>query len=295
MKTGLAALAVLLSAAVVQGDDKPERRPDLVYAQPGGQDLLADLYVPTGEGPFPGVLVIHGGGWRSGGKTQMRFVGERLAANGYVAMCIAYRLAPDHKFPAQVDDCLTAVHWMRDHASEHKIDPQRIGAWGYSAGGHLAAMLGAVDSSAGFAGTQGASDGAARVQAVVAGGAPCDFRPIEADNDQLVYWLGETRGANGALYERASPAFYVSKDDPPVFFYHGDKDSTVEIAQAKAMDQALQAAGVPTEFFVVPGAEHIKAIFDRPSAEAAIKFLDKHLKGGAEAKDAAETNGAVAP
>lgn len=275
----------LMGAALAAADDKPQRHADVVYASPGGADLLADVYVPSGEGPFPAVLVVHGGAWRSGGKTQMRFVAERLAAEGYVAVAIAYRLAPKHKFPAQVDDCLSAVRWMRDQAAQYKIDPQRVGVWGYSAGGHLAAMLGGLDSSAGFAGHEGAVHGATRVQAVVAGGAPCDFRPIEADNEQLVYWLGATRAQDASRYDRASPIVYASRDDPPVFFYHGEKDSTVEIKHPRAMAEALRGLGVPAEVHVVPEAEHIKAIFDRPAADEAIKFLNRHLKGapGAEA------------
>jgi len=125
---------------------------NLVYSEPQGHRLRADLYVPRGKGKFPGVVLIHGGGWRTGSKGHMVVHARRLAERGYVAMSINYRLAPRHKFPDQIHDCKAAVRWMRAHAEEYQVASERLAAYGYSAGGHLACLLGTTDHDDGFEG-----------------------------------------------------------------------------------------------------------------------------------------------
>ncbi len=252
---------------------------NVVYALPDGLELRADLYLPPeAEGRRPAVLLIHGGGWRYGTKAQMFAQARQLARRGYVAMSINYRLAPAYPYPAQVQDCLSAVRWLRRHADRYQIDPARIGVYGYSAGGHLACMVG-VGGAAGDIGTStGEAEVDARVQAVVAGGAPCDFRSMPADSDILDYWLGGARQARPATYEVASPISAVSADDPPTFFFHGEKDWVVPIFIARRMQAALSNAGVETEFFVCEGDGHVNAFTDRKARESAQAFLDRVLQ-----------------
>jgi len=115
---------------------------DLVFATVAGQELKLDLARPAeGEGPFPAVVCIHGGGWVGGSRSQMTRTIEVLAGRGYVAITPDYRLAPRHPFPAQVEDCKAAVRWLRANAGKYRVNPERIGAVGLSAGGHLSCML----------------------------------------------------------------------------------------------------------------------------------------------------------
>ena len=116
-----------------------------VFVERDSGPLAADVYRPRGAGPFPGMLVVHGGAWRMGARADLATIANGLAEHGYTAVAIDYRLAPTYKFPAQIYDCQAAVRWMRSHASELKIDPTRIGGFGYSAGGHLVALLGTLD------------------------------------------------------------------------------------------------------------------------------------------------------
>ncbi len=237
--------------------------PNVTYATRDGRPLRADVFQPAGKGPFPGVLCVHGGAWMSGSKSHMLTVARRLVDSGYVVVAINYRLAPRHKFPAQIEDCREAVAWIKKNAGRYKVDPKRLGAWGYSAGGHLVALLG----------TEGTD-----LKAVVAGGAPCDFRQIEPGRRHLAYWLGGSRAKLPKVYQSASPAAFVSDDDPPFLFYHGERDRLVNVDQPRAMAESLRKAGVSATVHVVPRAGHIVTFLDKPAAEKGVKFLDEHLR-----------------
>jgi triacylglycerol lipase len=193
-------------------------------------------------------------------------------------------LAPKHPVPAQIEDCKSAVRWMRKQAGQYKIDGQRIGALGYSAGGHLVALLGATDESCGLEGAD--ADGTStRLQCVVAGGAPCDFRDVPTEDRQLAFWLGGTRADRPQLYELASPAHFVTRDDPPMLFFHGGADSLVPIAGARAMVEKLTAVGVPTRLYNVEDTGHMRAFFDDGAHRESIKFLSKHLQASSKQGD----------
>ena len=259
-------------------------RQGVVYAERPGGSLKADIYVPDGKGPHPGVLVVHGGAWMTGRRTQLSGIARMLAEAGYTAVAISYLLAPKYPFPAQIEDCKSAVVWMRRQSAEYKIDPERIGGFGYSAGGHLVALLGTTDATDGLDGgkAQGGRLGT-RLQAVVAGGAPCEFRTLPADNGALSYWLGGTRAEKPDLYRLASPASFVSKDDPPIFFYHGESDRLVPRQSPILMVDKFHEVGVTAELYVVVGAGHRRAVRDRTANQRAITFLNLHLRdGGAE-------------
>jgi len=254
-----------------------------VYVQRESGPLRADLYLPRGEGPFPGVLVVHGGAWYMGTRAQLSGVAQRLASHGFTAVAISYRLAPKHQFPAQIEDCKAAVRWMRTHTQRLKLDPERIGGFGYSAGAQLVALLGTTDDNDN-AGEGGESDNVAarspstRLQAVVGGGAPCDFRTLPLDLEMLSFWLGGTRRQKGLQYRLASPAAFVSADDPPMFFFHGEKDDLVPMVSPMAMCRVLQNVGVPAELHVVPNVGHLLAYLDREALEKSVAFLAEKLQ-----------------
>lgn len=240
--------------------------------------LEADIYMPHAPGMYPGMIVVHGGAWRIGTRAQLAGMASRFAEHGYTAVAISYRLAPAAKFPAQIYDCQAAVRWMRSHAAEFKIDPQRIGGFGYSAGGHLVALLGTLaDNQLREAGIA-ADAPSTRLQCVLAGGAPCEFRNLPANSQTLAYWLGGTRAVQPANYRDASPANFVTSDDPPMYFFSGEDDFLVPIAGPRRMVSVLQAAGIEAEMYTVRQSGHIAALFDRGALERAMRFADQHLK-----------------
>lgn len=236
------------------------------------QKLEADIYRPDGKGPFPAVLVLYGGGWHAGNRWQMMPVAMALARRGYVAMATTYRLAPQYRFPAQLEDVELAVRWMRTNGIQYGIDPVRIGAWGYSAGAHLAALLGGVNADDPL----GAPD--VRIQAVVAGGTPSDLTKPVDNNDLRQLFGGSYRHMPGA-YRAASPVNHVDAGDPPVFLYHGGADHLVTLDHATDYKTLLDRAGIPNELMILRGRGHLLAyLTDGPAVQAALEFLDRHLR-----------------
>ena len=250
-----------------------------VYAERDSGELKADLYIPEGDGPFPGVLVVHGGAWYTGTRAQLSGFAQMLASRGMTAVAISYRLAPTHRFPAQIEDCKEAVRWMRSHAERLKIDPNRIGGFGYSAGAQLVALLGTTDEADGLEGPVNlANSPSTRLQAVAGGGAPCDFRSFPMDLDMLAFWLGGTRRQQAEQYRLASPVEFVSSDDPPMFSFHGEKDNLVPIESPVSMCESLRRVGVSAGFHVVPGVGHVFAMLDRTALEKCAAFLGENMQ-----------------
>lgn len=266
IKLTLLALLVLACAGCAALTGQPFSSytlyPDLVFAERPDQTLHADVYVPRGTGPFPAVLVIHGGSWIGGKKAEMDRYARRLAKAGFVAVNIDYRLAPGHAHPAQIEDCRAALHWLRAQAVRFAIDPERVGVMGYSAGAHLALLLGLGDSER----------PADRIKAIVAGSAPTDLR-VYPKSPYVNSLLGGPPEGREQAYADASPVTHVSPDDPPVFIYHGRRDSLVEIGQAELLVSALQKAGVEVEFQVEPFGHALTYVLDRGAFSKAMDFL----------------------
>ncbi|WP_020649049.1 alpha/beta hydrolase [Solimonas variicoloris] len=273
-RAALLLLAVVLPACAVTADGEGRVERELRYTPPDWpQALTLDVYEPVGDGPFPAVLLIHGGAWQRGSRAHMAPVARQLAAHGYVAVNVDYRLAPAYRFPAPLQDLQQALRWTQANAARYRIDPQRLAAWGYSAGANLAALLGGI----GTAPPYGAAS--VRLRAVVAGGTPADLTRFP-DNRMVEAYLGAPCSQAAALCRAASPALQVDAQDPPVFLYHGSGDRLVPIAQAQTYRQALDAAGVPNALFVVSGAGHIGAVRHGDEAvRAALEFLGRHLRG----------------
>ncbi|NKF24611.1 alpha/beta hydrolase [Solimonas marina] len=236
------------------------------------QELRADLYLPDGSGAHPAVLLLFGGGWHHGERTQLAPIATTLAQRGYVAVAIDYRLAPIYHFPAQLQDVQLAVRWMRANAATYDIDPRRIGAWGYSAGAHLAALLGGIDTR------DALGEPGSRIEAVVAGGTPTDLtKPTH--HHQVIELIGGTEAQKPQLYREASPVDYVDRGDPPVFLYHGGSDELVPLDHATDYKKKLDAAGVPCELMILHGRGHVMTFLtDQPAVTAALHFLDRYLR-----------------
>jgi acetyl esterase/lipase len=234
---------------------------NVTFAKAGDTELKLDLAMPNDkEGPFPAIVCIHGGGWVGGDRRQMALTIGVLAARGYVAITPDYRLAPGSRFPASVEDCKAAVRWLRAHAREYKVDPDRIGAMGFSAGGHLACMLGVTSRTDGLEGDGGNPEVSSRVQAVVSFFGPTDLtRPVfrkDAQANNLVPLLGGTLAEQPDAYRRASPIRYVHKNAPPFLFLHGSDDAIVPAEQSQEMAARLREAGGSARVEIVPGEGH---------------------------------------
>ncbi|QDT12589.1 Carboxylesterase NlhH [Planctomycetes bacterium K23_9] len=251
-----------------------EVREKIVYHTVGGRELLLDAYLPETPGVFPAVLVIHGGAWREGNRKQLRQYAAELASRGFCCFAVDYRLAPKHKFPAQIDDCRAAVKWIRENSDVFKVDPKRLGAIGYSAGGHLATLLGTTGESAND--KNGNVD--MRIQAIVAGGAPTDFRWFPDKGRWAEYWMGGNLDSVPEKFQAASAAAFVDAKDPPTFFFNGTKDKIVPLIWTQACHLAMKDAGVKTELYVIEGAGHIQAASDKTALSKACDFLVGELQ-----------------
>jgi acetyl esterase/lipase len=242
--------------------DGVEMKADLVYAKVGSRELHLDLFLPkNGSGPFPAVIYIHGGGWSAGSKNAFRRQAAYMATKGFAGACIQYRLSGEAKYPAALYDSKAAVRWVRANAASYRIDPNRIGAAGGSAGGHLVAMLGTTIDMPEFESSEGNSGVSSRV-AAVAGFNPAvdlaDFgkRGAGAGDNAVTQFLGAPYGEKPDLWKSASPSYYVSAKSAPMLFLHGDSDSTVPYRQSVEMMEKLKANGVRAELFTAPGANH---------------------------------------
>ncbi|MBI5354236.1 MAG: alpha/beta hydrolase [Chloroflexi bacterium] len=226
---------------------------DVTYCTVDGVELKMDVYYPSSaQGAWAVTMYVHGGGWSSGDKAQGAGVMEfpALQRAGFLVVSVNYRLAPDFVFPAMIEDVKCAVRYLRAHAIEYHLDPNRIGVWGGSAGGHLVALLGTADESAGFDVGE-YLDQSSRVQAVVDMFGPTDLTmQFEGGYENASRVFG---GFDAAL---ASPVTYVSSDDPPFLMLHGEADKLVPIEQSEIMLAALQAVGVPAELVTVTNAGH---------------------------------------
>ena len=277
----LLSLATLLLTACSTLIGRPEAPPpapvetsytltrDVVYTPSGWpQALQADIYQPSGATAKPAVLLIHGGGWRAPDRRyQMESIARRVAARGYVVVNATYRFAPEYIYPAPVDDLREALKWMRANAAQYRIKPDQIAAMGYSAGGHLAAMLGVLDGPADV-----------RVQAVVDGAGPTDLRKYPAGK-LVPQFLGGTQASAPQQFVDASPITHVTKDDPPTFLYHGTWDALVPDDHSGDFKAALDTAGIRTEWFKIRWRGHITAFFmDGSAIDAALEFLDRTLR-----------------
>lgn len=260
---------------------------DVTYRAVDGLSLKMDIYYPqTGDPPYPTVVYVHGGGWTGGNKRAGAGMLDvpTLLERGYVVASVDYRLAPNWKFPAQIQDVACAVRYLRVHAGDLGIDPAHIGAYGGSAGGHLVALLGTADDDA--FGDDCPWEVSSRVQAVVDMFGPADFSLFEFNhNASKAAQVFGAQGADDPILLRASPVTWVSPDDPPFLILHGDRDPVVPLEQSLSLYEHLLAAGVPVELVVVTNAGHGFKPIDRPIypsrseiSDLIASFFDRYLK-----------------
>ncbi len=242
------------------------------------EPLNARVRRPQGQGPYPAVLLVHGGGWERGSPEDMAGIGRYLARRGMVTVNVAYRFTPEYRFPAQLRDVQQAMRWIQTNADRLGVDPDRIGALGYSSGAHLVSLLAMV------AGQGGELDGGPRTRpdAVVSGGTPSDLRKW-AEGRLVEAFLGGTRAEVPEAYAAASPMTHVHPEAPPVFLFHGRWDTLVPPHHATDFHAALTNAGVYSELYLQRLRGHILGFVLRGGAmEAATRFLHDELGTGSQ-------------
>lgn len=308
------AIGLLPSNANAAPPYEIEVHKDVLCGQAGNEPLTLHWARPRQvEGSTPAIVIIHGGGWRGGSKNSHLAEMEQIAELGYFAASIGYRLAPAHQFPAQLHDCKCAIRWLRAHADELRIDPERIGAVGGSAGAHLAMLLGTLDE-AGLEGDGGWPEHSSKVQAVVAYFGPTSMideykysanarllanlarttdrlarqgngqrdsdlvRMLEEAASTVTDFLGGTPAEQPEAYRLASPLLHVDASDAPMLIYHGTLDLLVPYQQSLDMIAALTKAGVPGRVEIVLGGNHgFEPAEHQRSMRGAMEFFATHL------------------
>jgi acetyl esterase/lipase len=272
---------------------------DVPFGGADGVPLLLDLLAPT-QRPrdrLPAVVWIHGGGWESGDKRGgfSETLGPILAGAGYVVLSVNYRLSDAARFPAQLHDVKAAVRWVRANADELGVDPDRIGVWGHSAGGHLAALVGTTGDLPELEGASGTVGVSSRVQAVIALSPATDFLeipegwPFVEPRRATEKLVGGTLEERAELVRLANPITHIRPDAPPFWIVHGEADGVVPVQQGIKLYDELVAAGVDAQLEVLPDADHWFASASRgvTTADAlqrigasAIAFFDRYLRKG---------------
>jgi acetyl esterase/lipase len=249
-------------------------------SHPGEFSIPLEIYVPKSEGPFPAILLIHGGGWKQRQIEADRPLAERLALRGYVVAQVAYRLSTEAKYPAALHDCKAALRFMRARSKEYKIDPTRIGCAGGSAGGHLSGLMGMTGGMKELEGDGGNADQSTKIEAcvVMAGGMDLVAANKDKNGEGTIQFIGPISEKRD-LYVQASPITHVSKTSPPTLFIEGEKD-TLKIGRAE-MQEKLRAAGVATELLTLEDAPHpywMSQPWLDETATALGEWFDKYLK-----------------
>lgn len=256
----------------------------VVYGVVAGEPLLLDVYrsLPGAE-PQPAVILIHGGGMWTGSRADMEHPAQQLARAGYVAFSVDYRLvdaaAACHRWPAQLDDVQRAVRWVRAHAADYGIDPMRVGAYGWSAGGQLAALLGTRDTRDA---TAPSADYPSRVACVVDLAGDIDLAAYTQPPalHEVVALLGGTLQEVPERYRDASPLSWIDGRTAPFLVVHGVQDDVVPIEQSRRLVAALRGAGVEAQYVELPSAAHDDLSWARVGPPT-LAFLGRHLRLGA--------------
>ncbi|NJM95939.1 MAG: alpha/beta hydrolase [Phormidesmis sp. RL_2_1] len=268
------------------------------------QSLQLDLYQPVRSQleSWPVIVYIHGGGWEE--FTRKSCPGEAIAQYDYTVACISYRYSQEARFPAQIHDVKAAVRWLRANANIYHLNPDKIGAMGLSAGGHLSALLGTSAGVLALEGEHGYDEFSSEVQAVVDWFGPTDFsqiplayegiptpeefqtlkdRPWAHLTRVVTQLIGGTVADNPEPVALANPISFITPDDPPFWILHGTKDTVVPISQSELLVEALQAQNVPVEFYRDEQrghdtkGDHQEAIAPEIMAQT-MTFFDHHLK-----------------
>jgi acetyl esterase/lipase len=264
-----------------QAVDEFTRANAVPFAQGKTGPLLSDLYLPTGPGPFPAIVFIHGGGWSNGDRTQMTKVIEFLVPHGYVGMAIDYDLSPGVHFPTALYESKEAIRWLRAHAAQYHVDPNRIAVAGSSAGGEIAALVALTSGNPKFEGDGGFKEFPSTVKAAILYNAALNLTAFPDNDESILRYIGSSCSANKTACSEASPQFQIRTNMPPFYIGHGDMDKSVPYSQFTAFVAAFKKANGRIVEFTAEGGPHTywsKPQWFQPNAEATLDFLQKNLK-----------------
>jgi acetyl esterase/lipase len=304
MKSLLASAFTLVGAAVLFAEEKAAPKPaqppqsrvpdsvelkaDIPYAGNTNERQMVDLYLPkhrATDKPLPVIVFIHGGGWVNGSRKGAGMAAGAAASGNYAGVSVGYRLSGEVKWPAQIHDCKAAIRWIKGHAKEYNLDPERIGVTGTSAGGHLVSLLGLSDGVKEVDGSIGDfTNLSTRVACVVNICGPQDMaaplmqgEAATKDDPAVSGLLGGTLAEKAPEAKAASPLTYVHKGAPPFMTVHGTKDMRVNFNNATKLHEALTKAGNSPILIPVADGGHG---FNSPEANKRIQqFFDMHLRG----------------
>jgi acetyl esterase/lipase len=267
---------------------------DVAYASTSSAQKM-DIYIPDGTGPFPAVVLIHGGAFKSGDKSMEASNAATLVANGFVAVTINYRLSGEAIFPAAVQDCKAAVRYIRANASKYKINPDKIGTWGSSSGGNLSAMMGTSGGDSYLEGTQGDYlTTSSTIQACIDWFGPINFATMVSEglalgfsssynvnNESQYVGVDANDPANITTVNKANPTTYIDKNDPPFWIEVGSADPLIPYTQSlnfyKALKDVLGDSKV--SYDLLDGAGHGGSQFSTSAnMQKVITFFNNHLK-----------------
>ena len=258
---------------------------DVVFAKPGGVELLLDLHLPRGVENPPLVVAIHGGGWQHGDRKSSSL--SWLTRHGYAVAAIEYRMSHEAVFPAQIHDCKGALRWLRAHQDAYGYDANKVVAIGMSAGGHLACLLGTTGGVASLEGTTaGHAEQSSEVQGVINYFGPSDFvlraesQPEITDRPHgIVYQLlGGSVSANPDRARLASPVTHCDPQDAPLLIIHGDSDPQVLPSQSERLLEVCRANRMEAHLHIEPGKQHGWSPATPQEKKLVLQFLEKHLR-----------------
>lgn len=262
---------------------------DISYVSYGDRDLQLDLFMParTPVKALPGIVLVHGGGWRSGARENLAAMAIRLAGRGYVAAAISYRLSAEAPYPAAIHDVKAAIRWMRSHASEYHIDSDHIAVAGGSAGGQIAALVGVTNGVPKFDPQAQHSQVSSAVQAIINIDGLSDFTSEQARHyeddpakkpSSAGAWFGGTYAEKTELWKEASPLSHVGKNTPPILFI-GSAQKRFSLGREEMM-QKMTALGITTGVVLLPDTPHSFWLFDpwlEPTVNAMSEFLGREF------------------
>jgi acetyl esterase/lipase len=255
---------------------------NVVYSSPGKRDLYADIFYPEEKGKkkHPGVIMIFGGGWKSGDRSQNIPMAQQLAAKGYVAVTIDYRLSPEAQYPAAVHDVKAAIRWLRENAAIYSVDVNKIATLGMSAGGQLAALVGNTNGDKSLEGTGGHQKYSSDVQAIIDIDGILAFKhPESAEGKVAAEWLGGSYEEKPQIWNDASALSQAGKTSPPILFinsslprFHAGRDDMIKV---------LNSYGIYSEVRTIPDTPHPFWLFHpwfKPTVDYTVQFLNKVFK-----------------
>jgi acetyl esterase/lipase len=282
-------LSLVAPLILCAGEKEPPKLPpgatftaDIAYLTNAHMRQRLDLGFFSGGPPRPLLVWIHGGAFAGGDKAENEQIWDELMERGFAVATVNYRLSGDAKWPAQITDCKAAIRFLRAHARDYNLAPGQIGVWGSSAGGHLAALVGTSGGEKKFDVGE-YLDHSSAVQCVIDLFGPIDFekmpRPGDPNSPEARMW-GRPTAAAPDLAREANPLTYISEGTPPFLIFHGDADTVISIDQSRLLQAALQKAGAPSEFIILPGVGHSHVAVWQKERERICAFFSKYLRSG---------------